>query len=115
MQDRLDILRGELERLFSTANLKELCTDHLGVDPTGAGLADESKAVFARRLIEWCDGHAAVEALADAMMLTKKGMVDPRVKQIYQDRYRHGAPAAGEIPGFEIGERIGEDGVGAVW
>jgi tetratricopeptide (TPR) repeat protein len=115
MQDRLDILRGELERLFSAANLKELCTDHLGVDPAAAGLADESKAVFVRRLIEWCDGHAAVEALADAMLLTKKGMVDPRIKQIYQDRYRHGAPAPDAIPGWRLGELIGEDGVGAVW
>ncbi len=115
MQDRLDILRGELERLFSAANLKELCADHLGVDPVATGLVDESKAVFVRRLIEWCDGHAAVEALADSMMLLKKGMVDPRVKQIYQERFRHGAPAAGEIPGFQLGELIGEDGVGAVW
>jgi tetratricopeptide (TPR) repeat protein len=115
MQDRLDILRGELERLFSTANLKELCADHLGVDPAAAGLADESKAVFARRIIEWCERNKAVEALADAMMLTKKGMVDPRVKQIYQDRFHRGAPVTGEIPGFGLGELIGEDGVGAVF
>ncbi len=115
MKASLGILRGELERLFSATGLKELCVDYLGVSPDEAGLSDESKAVFVRRLIDWCSSENAVEALADATMLLKKGMVDPRVKQIFSTRYDRGVSEGEEIGGFVVGSEIAGDDVGVMY
>ncbi len=115
MKDSLDVLRGELERLFSISALRDLCGDYLGIDAEQAGLDDESKAVFVRRLIGWCEKNGAAEALADATLLLKKGMVDPRVKQVYKGRYQHDAPEQDAVPGWKTGEQVSLDGVGAVY
>ncbi len=115
MKASLGILRGELERLFSATGLKELCVDYLGVSPDEAGISDESKAVFVRRLIDWCSTENAVEALADATMILKKGMVDPRVKQIFSTKYDRGVPEGDEIGGFVVGSEIASDDVGVMY
>jgi len=114
MKGSLDILRGELERLFSNTALKDLCQVYLDVEPDDASLVDEAKAVFVRRVMDWCEKEKAVEALADAVMIAKKGMVDPRVKQIYQARYARGVEFGTELAGFRVGEQISVDGVGTV-
>ncbi|MBW2277275.1 MAG: protein kinase, partial [Deltaproteobacteria bacterium] len=114
MKGSLDILRGELERLFSNAALKDLCQVYLDVEPDSENLVDEAKAVFVRRVMDWCKKEGAVEALADAVMVAKKGMVDPRVKQIYQARYTQGVDEGTELGGFKVGEQLSADGVGTV-
>ncbi|MDD5308292.1 MAG: protein kinase [Deltaproteobacteria bacterium] len=104
-----DILRGELERLFSSAQLKDLCRDYLDLNAEAKGLYDDAKAVFVRKLLAWCEQEAAVEALADAVMLLKKGMVDPRLKQVYQSRFADDLAA-----GVKAGEYlvVGPSGAG---
>jgi len=114
MKGSLDILRGELERLFSNTALKDLCQVYLDVEPDSESLVDEAKAVFVRRVMDWCEKEGAVEALADAVMVAKKGMVDPRVKQIYQARYAQGVDEGAELGGYTVGEQISADGVGTV-
>ncbi len=116
MKSALEIFRGELERLFSNVNLKEVCLDYLGIDPEEAGLYDETKAVFVRRLMEWCEKEKATEALADAVMLLKKGMVDPRVKQIYEARFPVAdLPVGTVVDGFEVKEKVKDGGLGSVY
>jgi tetratricopeptide (TPR) repeat protein len=114
MKASLDILRGELERLFSAAALKELCADYFGIDPAAEGLVDEAKAVFVRRLVDWCASRHAVEALAEAMLVAKKGMVDPRVRQVFGARFERGLPEGETAGGFRVGAMLSQDGIRAV-
>ena len=114
MKASLDILRGELERLFSASGLKELCTDYFDVNPDAAGLTDDAKAVFVRRVIDWCASHHAIEALADAMQVLKKGMVDPRIKQVLGARFVRGLPEGEVVAGYKVGGRLGADGIASV-
>lgn len=115
MKASLDILRGELERLFSTTGLSELCSDYLGVDPAQAGLYDDSKAVFVRRLIDWAEKEQAIGALADAAMTVKKGMVDPRVKQIFSERFARSVETGIEVEGYRVGRELSSDSVGCAY
>ena len=63
----IDIVRGELERLFSLDEMVALSTDLLGFDPKEiGGLA--SKASFARALTDRAAEVDAVEALVDAVL-----------------------------------------------
>ena len=60
-----EILQGELERLFSLADLEALVRDDLGVPP--ASIADDraGKATWVRRLLDWAGRAGATPALAD--------------------------------------------------
>jgi tetratricopeptide (TPR) repeat protein/serine/threonine protein kinase len=116
MKSALEIIRGELERLFSNNNLKELCTDYLGFDPEEEGLYSETKTIFVRQLVEWCDKEQATEALTDAVILLKKGMADPRLKQIYETRYPVAELATGdEVNGFVIEKSVTSGGLGQIY
>ena len=50
-----EILQGELERLFSLAEIQGLVRDYLGLSP--GDIADEraGKATYVRRLLAWSD------------------------------------------------------------
>ena len=76
----IDIVRGELERLFSLDEMMALSADLLGLSPGEIGGA-ASKASFARALTDRCVEIDAVEALLDAM-LASRTEVDPRVKEL---------------------------------
>lgn len=114
MKASFDILHGELERLFPVAALRELCTEYLDIDPVKEGILDDAKAVFVRRLVEWCREHRAVEALAEAMLVLKKGMVDPRLRQVFGARFERGLAEGETVAGFRVGARLSADGVSAV-
>lgn len=77
MDVTVDILRGELERLFSLDDLTALSRDLLGLDPTDVG-GEAAKASFARALAERCLDGDRVDALVDCILFRKKS-VDPRV------------------------------------
>ena len=77
MNATIDILRGELERLFSLEDLTQMSQRLLGLDPRDVG-GDTAKASFARALAERCVEADRVEALVDVMVFAKK-VVDPRV------------------------------------
>jgi tetratricopeptide (TPR) repeat protein len=77
MNVTVDILRGELERLFSLEDLTSMSERLLGLDPKEVG-GESAKASFARALAERCVEADRVEALVDVMVFSKKS-VDPRV------------------------------------
>jgi tetratricopeptide (TPR) repeat protein len=77
MNVAIDILRGELERLFTLEDLTKYSATLLGLDPHEVG-GDTAKASFARALAERCVEGDRVEALVDVMLFARKN-VDPRV------------------------------------
>ena len=78
----IDIVRGELERLFSLDEMMALSSDLLGFAPSDIGGA-ASKASFARALTDRCLELDAVEALLDAV-LASRTEVDPRFRELAQ-------------------------------
>ncbi|MCP4605590.1 MAG: tetratricopeptide repeat protein [Proteobacteria bacterium] len=116
MRSALEVLCGELERLFSTDDLRNLCIHYLGVVPEQAQLYDDTKAIFARRLIEWCDKEKATEALTDAVISLKKDILDPRVKQVFMARFPvTELPAGTEVDDFVVEEKVKDGGLGSVY
>jgi tetratricopeptide (TPR) repeat protein len=83
MSTIVDLLSGEIERLFSTSEMKTLCSDYFDIDPAEAGIEDATKSVFARKIVDYCHREEAVEALADVVATLKRGMTDPRLQQIH--------------------------------
>ncbi|MCC7535336.1 MAG: protein kinase, partial [Deltaproteobacteria bacterium] len=109
----MDILRAELERLFSLDELKKLSSDLLGLDPEDVG-GTAAKGAFARALVDRCAREDALEALADAVLLSSQ-QVDPRVHDVYVRR-----PGADLAPGANVGpyrvvKKLGEGGIGTVY
>src|SRR4051812_38579388 len=78
----IDIVRGELERLFSLDEMMALSHELLGFEPSEIGAA-ASKASFARALTDRCLEVDAVEALLDAV-LASRSEVDPRIRELGQ-------------------------------
>ncbi|AKT40939.1 serine/threonine-protein kinase [Chondromyces crocatus] len=76
----IDIVRGELERLFSLEEMMSLSTELLGIDPGEIG-GSASKASFARALTDRCVELDAVDALLDAVTASR-GSVDARVREL---------------------------------
>jgi serine/threonine protein kinase/lipopolysaccharide biosynthesis regulator YciM len=111
----LDVLRGELERLFSLDELQGLARDGLGLPPEFIG-GTSAKGSFARALVETAAHSDAVEALVDAILIARTD-VDPRIREIAAT----GLAAADDLaPGAEIGpftivRKVGEGGAGVVY
>ena len=104
----IDIVRGELERLFSLDELMALSSDLLGLPAAEVG-GTASKASFARALTDKAQEIDAVEALLDAV-LASRTEVDPRFRELAQKGL---APIeelkAGDTLGpFTIGKKLGE-------
>ncbi|MFS8066127.1 MAG: protein kinase domain-containing protein, partial [Byssovorax sp.] len=78
----IDIVRGELERLFSLDEMMALSKDLLGFAPSEIG-GGASKASFARALTDRCLEADAIEALLDAV-LASRTEVDPRIRELGQ-------------------------------
>ncbi len=76
----VDILRSELERLFSLEELTTLSSKLLGLDPKEVG-GEGAKATFARSLAERCLESDRIEALLDVLLVQKKD-IDPRVRDV---------------------------------
>jgi len=111
----LDVVRGELERLFSVEELVALSSDSLGFDPEHIG-GSSAKGSFARGLVDYCAAHDAIEALIDAVLIAKTD-VDPRVREIAAAGLAHAdelAPQT-EVGPFTVVKKIGEGGAGVVY
>lgn len=65
----LDLLQGELERLYDLDELLSLCAEVLGFAPADVG-GTGSKGAFARSLVGYCVNEDALAALVDAILLT---------------------------------------------
>jgi tetratricopeptide (TPR) repeat protein/tRNA A-37 threonylcarbamoyl transferase component Bud32 len=80
MNPTIDILRAELERLFSLDELTSMSHRLLGLDPQDVGGSD-AKASFARALTERCLDGDRIDALVDVILVSRQG-VDPRVRDV---------------------------------
>src|SRR5262245_22752008 len=104
----IDIVRGELERLFTLDEMMALSNDLLGLPASEIGGA-ASKASFARALTDRCLEIDAVEALLDAVIASRTD-VDPKVKDLGQK----GVARVEELKNgdtfgaFTIGKKLGE-------
>ena len=111
MKPSLNILRGELERLFSVDALTAFCQKYLTIDAVALEIANENKAVFARQLVDWCDKNDSVEALADAVQFEKKGMTDPRLMHVYSNDRSAATENLSEIRGYTVSDCVATDDV----
>ncbi|XYI03446.1 protein kinase domain-containing protein [Sorangium sp. So ce1128] len=111
----IDIVRGELERLFSLDEMMALSSDLLGFNPAEIG-GGASKASFARALTDHCVELDAIEALIDAV-IASRAEVDARVRALgAQGLALPEELAAGEAFGdFVITRKIGEGPRGLVY
>ncbi|MDC3957743.1 protein kinase domain-containing protein [Polyangium jinanense] len=104
----IDIVRGELERLFSLDEMTALSSELLGLDPAQVGGA-VSKASFARALTDRCFENDAEGALLDAIFAVR-----PEADAKLRELAKKGTSAdteikAGEAFGaFTITRKIGE-------
>jgi tetratricopeptide (TPR) repeat protein len=94
----IDLLRAELERLFELEELLSLSREVLGFDPDAVG-GTAGKGSFARALAEHCVAHDALEALCDAIVVSK-GEARPEVAALGQ----RGVPRSDELA---LGDRLG--------
>jgi serine/threonine protein kinase/lipopolysaccharide biosynthesis regulator YciM len=111
----LEVIRGELERLFSLDELLNLSAGSLGIAPEHLG-GTSAKGAYAKALVDYCAEHDAIEALIDAVLI-EKAEVDPRVREIAANGLAHAdelAPGA-QIGPFTITKKLGEGGVGVVY
>ena len=115
MGSGVDILRGELERLFTVSNLDHLVRAYLGVDPAQIHSTDDTKAVFVRKLMDFCQKNDAVEALADIVLYLKKGMVDPRLRQVFEAATPLPPDPNTSLGGFRAAEHLHESSLGSVF
>src|SRR5215472_16519164 len=113
MDVTIEILRGELERLFSLEELTAMSKRLLGLDPEDVG-GVSAKATFARALTERCLDGDRVEALVDVILVSRRE-VDPRVRDI-ATLLGHKDFAIGQPIGpFTVQRKLGEGDVAIVY
>jgi tetratricopeptide (TPR) repeat protein len=79
MNSTIDIVRAELERLFSLEEMTAISQRLLGLDPQDVGGAT-ARASFARALTERCAAGDRLDALVDVIVASRQG-ADPRVRE----------------------------------
>ena len=106
MNPTIDILRAELERLYSLDEMTSMSQSLLGLDPeeVGGGMA---KASFARALTERCLDGDQLDALIDVILISRQG-VDPRVADVAAIFGREEIPGGGKLGPFTITRKLGE-------
>ena len=110
----LDILRGELERLFTLEELTSLTERLLGLDPAEVGGAT-AKGSFARALAERCYDGDRLDALVDVVLLERRE-VDPRIRDLHALLAKEEVLSAGKVFGpFTIEKKIGESAQAIVY
>jgi serine/threonine protein kinase len=113
MHVTIEILRGELERLFTLDELTHLSTQLLGLDPEEVGGLG-AKASFARALAERCHDDDRVEALVDVILVSRRE-VDPRVRDVAALTLGAEIAPGESIGPFVVQKKIGEGEVGVVY
>jgi tetratricopeptide (TPR) repeat protein len=113
MNPTIDILRAELERLFSLDELTSMSKRLLGLDPADVG-GSTAKASFARALTERCVDGDRIDALVDVILVSRQG-VDPRVRDV-AGLYGHEELAPGqELGPFLVVRKLGESELSTVY
>jgi serine/threonine protein kinase/lipopolysaccharide biosynthesis regulator YciM len=105
-QAALDVLRGELERLFTLEEMTAMSERLLGLDPADVG-GTAAKGSFAKALAERCLEGDRVDALVDAILHARRE-VDPRVRDAAA-LFGRDEPLGGKVVGpFTIEKKVGE-------
>jgi tetratricopeptide (TPR) repeat protein len=111
----IELIRGELERLYSLEEMQSLSSELLGFEPTAVG-GTASPASFARALTEHCQQNDAIAALIDAVHGTRAD-ASPKLARFVEDVLR--APVelkAGDGLGpYTITRKIGAGPNGTVY
>jgi tetratricopeptide (TPR) repeat protein/tRNA A-37 threonylcarbamoyl transferase component Bud32 len=106
MNPTIDILRAELERLYSLDEMTSMSQRLLGLDPEEVGGAT-AKASFARALTERCIDGDQLDALVDVILSSRQG-VDPRVGDVASLLGREEIPNGGKLGPFVVLRKLGE-------
>jgi tetratricopeptide (TPR) repeat protein/serine/threonine protein kinase len=109
----IEVLQGELERLFELGELKKLSSDVLGFDPERVG-GTASKGAFARSLVGHCVDQDAVDALVDAILFSSEhadGNLRSVLKSVHNGELRPGTL----VGGLRVVKKIGEGDLSVVY
>lgn len=108
----LDVLRAELERLFELDELMVLSHDVLGFDPERVG-GTSTLGSFAGALVGYCRDVDALEALSDAVLVTKP-QVDRRATQLAAAEPLELKPGQ-RLGSYEVVRRVAEGRLGTLY
>jgi serine/threonine protein kinase len=113
MNPTIDILRAELERLFSLEELTSMSERLLDLDPDDVGGAT-AKATFAKALAERCVDADRVDALVDVLLASRQG-VDPRLRDVAGLLGKDEVAAGEPLGPFVIVRKLGESPLAIVY
>jgi tetratricopeptide (TPR) repeat protein/tRNA A-37 threonylcarbamoyl transferase component Bud32 len=113
MDATIEILRGELERLYTLDELTEMSKRLLGLDPEDVG-GSSAKASFARALAERCHDDDRIEALVDVIVVSRRE-VDPRVRDVAALTLGSEIAPGKPIGPFTVQKKLGEGEIGVVY
>ena len=113
MDATTDILRGELERLFTLEEMTAMSKTLLALDPQDVGGVD-TRATFARALAERCLAGDRVDALLDVLEASRPDL-DVRVREVSALIDRTSAKPGQRFGSFMLARKIGEGDIGAVF
>lgn len=113
MKQTIDILRSELERLFTLEEMTRMSDRLLGLKPEEVGGAT-AKGSFALALTERCLDGDRIDALVDVILHSQKD-VDPRVRDVAQLLGSDELPTGKPLGEFTIERKLGESDVAFVY
>ncbi len=113
LQATLDILRGELERLFTLEEMTSLCERLLGLDPAEVGGAT-ARGSFAKALTDRCFDGDRLDALLDVILYERRE-VDPRVRDLASLLAKEELAAGKSFGPFTIEKKTGETAYAIVY
>src|SRR5579859_1201070 len=106
MNPTIDILRAELERLFSLEEMTSMSERLLGLDPQEVG-GSSAKASFAQALTERCLDRDQIDALVDVILVSRQG-VDPRVRDVTSLFGQEELEAGARVGPFVVERKLGD-------
>ena len=113
MNPTIDILRAELERLFSLEEMTSMSERLLGLDPDEVGGAT-AKASFAHALTERCLDGDRIDALVDVILVSRQG-VDPRVRDVVGLFGKEEIAPGERLGDFVVDRKLGESELSFVY
>jgi tetratricopeptide (TPR) repeat protein len=113
MNATIDVVRSELERLFSLDEMTAMSERLLGLDPEDIGGLN-AKASFAKALAERCVDGDRLDALIDVILASRQG-VDPRVRDITGLWGKEELPHGSTLGPFLILRKLGESELSMVY
>jgi tetratricopeptide (TPR) repeat protein/tRNA A-37 threonylcarbamoyl transferase component Bud32 len=113
MNPTIDIVRAELERLFSLDELTSMSERLLGLDPEEVG-GSTAKASFAKALAERCLDGDQIDALVDVILVSRQG-VDPRMRDFGSLFGKEEIPQGKALGPFVVVRKLGESELSTVY